>query len=69
MNNRDRLIGLVNKRDRIFECWRQAPAVDQMITKLETENSNVRVLEALLRSAFEAGWVGGFNRAHMSEDA
>jgi hypothetical protein len=64
MNNRDRLIELVSKRDRIFEIWRQAPMVDQLVTKLETENSNVRGLEALLRSAFEAGWIEGFNHAN-----
>jgi len=64
MNNRDRLIELESKRDSIFEVWRQAPVVDQLVTRLETENSNVRGLEALLRSAFEAGWIEGFNHAN-----
>jgi hypothetical protein len=65
MKKRAILIDLVNKRDRIFELWRQETLINHMITKLETENSNIRGLEALLRSAFEAGWIGGLN--HPSE--
>ena len=63
MKERDRFIKLVSKQDRIFEEWRHESSVDQMVTKLETENSNVRGLEALLRSAFEAGWFGGYNHS------
>jgi hypothetical protein len=59
MNDRDRAIELVNKRDRVFDNWRQGPKVDYMITKMETENLNIRGIEALLRSASEAGWIGG----------
>jgi hypothetical protein len=57
---RDRLIKLANKQDRVFEQWRDGSLVDQMVTKLEMENSNVRGFEALLRSALEAGWIGGY---------
>jgi hypothetical protein len=63
VNERDRLIKLVNKQDRVFEQWRYASFVDHTVTTLETENANVRGLEALLRSAFEAGWIGGYNHA------
>jgi hypothetical protein len=63
VNERDRLIKLVNKQDGAFEEWRHGSLVDQIVTKLETENSNIRGLEALLRSAFEAGWIGGYNHA------
>jgi hypothetical protein len=63
VNERDRLIKLMNKQDRVFEQWRHASLVDHLVTTLETENSNVRGLEALLRSAFEAGWIGGYNHA------
>jgi hypothetical protein len=63
VDERDRLIKLVNRQDRAFEHWRHGSLVDQMVTTLETENSNVRGLEALLRSAFEAGWIGGHNDA------
>jgi hypothetical protein len=63
VNERDRLIKLVNKQDRTFEQWRHGSLVDQMVTTLETENSNVRGLEALLRAAFEAGWIGGYSDA------
>jgi hypothetical protein len=47
----------------MFELWRQRPKIDYVVSKLEAENSNVRGLEALLRSAFEAGWVGGYSKA------
>jgi hypothetical protein len=63
MSSRDRFIEIVNKRDRIFDIWRQSPKVDRLATKLITENPNIRGIEALLRSAFEAGWIGGFNDA------
>jgi hypothetical protein len=55
----------VNEREDEFASWRQYPAINSLVTRLETENSNVRGLEALLRSAFEAGWIGGFN--HIRE--
>jgi hypothetical protein len=63
VKERDRIIKFASKKDRVFEEWRHESLVDQMVTKLETENSNVRGLEALLRSAFEAGWVAGHNHA------
>jgi hypothetical protein len=63
VKERDRVIKLVSKQDSVFEEWRYESSVDQLITKLQTENSNVRGLEALLRSAFRAGWVAGYNHA------
>ena len=63
MKERDRVIKRVSKQDRVFAEWRHGSLVDQMVTKLETENSNVRGLEALLSSAFEAGWIAGYNHA------
>jgi hypothetical protein len=63
VKERDRVIKLVSKQDSVFEEWRYEASVDQLITKLQTENSNVRGLEALLRSAFHAGWVAGYNHA------
>jgi hypothetical protein len=63
VSERDRLIKLLKKQDQVFEQWRNGSLVDQMVTKLETENFNVRGLEALLRSAFEAGWIAGQNHA------
>ena len=63
MKERDRVIKLVSKQDSVFEEWRHESSVDQWVTKLQTENSNVRGIEALLRSAFQAGWVAGYNHA------
>jgi hypothetical protein len=63
VKQRDRVIKLVSKQDSVFEEWRYESSVDQLITKLQTENSNVRGLEALLRSAFQAGWLAGYNHA------
>jgi hypothetical protein len=63
VKERDRVIKLVSKQDSVFEEWRCESSVDQLITKLQTENSNVRGLEVLLRSAFQAGWFAGYNHA------
>jgi hypothetical protein len=63
VKERDRVIKLVSKQDSVFEEWRYESSVDQLITKLQTENSNVRGLEALLRSAFQAGWLAGYSHA------
>jgi hypothetical protein len=45
-----------------FAIWSEDPAIRHLIGLL-TEKPDGAGLEALLQSAFEAGWSGGFNRA------
>jgi len=46
-----------------FAVWREDPAISHLLGRLMESNRDVRALEALVQSAFEAGWMGGFNRA------
>jgi hypothetical protein len=52
----------VARRDREFANWSEDPAIRRLIV-IMAQKPDLEGIEALVQSAFEAGWSGGYELA------
>lgn len=52
----------IDRRDREFASWSEDPAIRRLIV-IMAQKPDLEGIEALVQSAFEAGWSGGYEFA------